>query len=75
MKSKYNYLFYLAFIIFILLVINCNLHNSPTYVEKFTPGIRQIYRPYFRNFRTFMTSKFDTISSKAHNFMKRVNLK
>jgi len=75
MKSKYNYLFYLAFIIFILLIINCSLDNSVTYVEKFTPGIRQIYRPYLRNFRTFMSDNFDTISSKTHNFMKRANLK
>jgi hypothetical protein len=69
MKSKnILYCFFLCFVILAFSYYNSQYNKS---LERFTPKIREIYRPYVRNARMLYTNYYDKVTNKISNILKK----
>ena len=73
MKYFYYYIF-LFTILFISLSISFYVSSSTKIQEHFTPGIRQMYRPYVRSARVLSESFFQSSNNKVNNLLRKVGL-
>jgi len=70
MNNKYNYIIGMLLVIFVLFsIIKCQY-----VVEDFTPGIRQFYRPYLRQYRGISSNFFESFKNKGNKYLKKANL-
>ena len=67
--STIGYCFFLMIIVVIFAYI-----NSQKILEKFTPGIRQIYRPYMRQARITYNNLYDNTTARASNLFRQIGL-
>ena len=67
--STIGYCLFLMIIVVIFAYI-----NSQKILEKFTPGIRQMYRPYVRKARMTYNNLYDTTANQASNLFRRIGL-
>jgi hypothetical protein len=62
------------FIIYYIYTRYYNVECKCNKKENFTPGIRELYRPYVRNARITSEGFYGTHKNKVQNFLKRVGL-
>jgi len=63
----YNLLFFIVVLIFAYI-------NTPTSVEHFTPGIKQLYRPFVRKTRIIGEGFYNNSTSKISNLFRKVGI-
>ena len=64
----------ILFIIYYFYTRYYNVECKCNKKENFTPGIRELYRPYVRNARITSEGFYGTHKNKLQNFLKRVGL-
>ena len=70
MKSKnILYCVFLAFVILAFSYYNSQYNNKS--LEKFTPKIRESYRPYVRKAKMLYTHYYDKVTNKFTNILKK----
>ena len=71
MKYFYYYMFLFVIILIALYISEFKKNNIQ---EKFTPGIRRMYRPYVRTARKFSESFFQNSNNTVNQMLRKVGL-
>ena len=67
-----NYFLYNLFFLFI--IITFSYFNSLHNIEKFTPGIRGLYRPVVRNTRIVGEGFYNKTTSNVSNLFRKIGI-
>ena len=67
-----NYFLYNLFFLFI--IITFSYFNSLHNIEKFTPGIRGLYRPAVRNTRIIGEGFYNKTTSNVSNLFRKIGI-
>ena len=65
-------IWYCLFLIVVIIIFS--YLNSQHVLEKFTPGLRQMYRPVIRNARVNITSFYNNTRSRMYNFFRKTGI-
>lgn len=67
--------FIFIFIVFCLMMITVTVGSlKEPFTEPFTPGLREIYRPYIRSWRVYTEKKYDEFSKKKHVILSKFGI-
>jgi hypothetical protein len=65
-------IWYCLFLIVVIIIFS--YLNSQRVLEKFTPALRQMYRPVIRKARVNLISFYDNTSSRMNNFFRKTGI-
>jgi hypothetical protein len=73
-NKKIVVIFIFIFIVFCLTISIGSFTTIGSLKEPFTPGLREIYRPYIRSWRVYTEKKYDEFSKKKHVVLSKFGI-